>query len=452
MSSDKEQDYFSDGISEELLNLLAKVPELKVIARTSSFAFRDQKLEISEIARRLNVAHVLEGSVRKAGNTVRITAQLVRADDSTHLWSQTYDRPLDNIFAVQDEIAGAVVEQLKVTLLGAAPRSRVTDPKAFALFLRGRQLSEQFTPEAMRETIALLQQGLAIDPDYPEAWRKLAAVVLNEASFDLRPKQEAREEARGYIEKALQIDPEYGRGHDGLAVLAMNDLDLATAARHWQRALELDPTNTDILTNFSELLAAIRPLDAVMSVDKYVIERDPVGPLGYINLGWDYVYAGRLPEALEVFRTSLALSPGSLGRAGNIATVHLLMGDVQSALEAARQEPLARSRLTVEACAHFSAGDTAASDAAMQALEAAAGTGTEYSVATAAACRGEADRVFAALQASVAAKDKAMININNDPFFAGLRQDPRWLPFLRAHGLAPEQLAAIPVDVRLPGG
>src|SRR5262245_45890832 len=141
MSPNKDQEYFSDGIAEELLNLLAKIEQLRVISRSSAFSFKGKDIELPEIAKRLNVAHILEGSVRMAGNQVRITAQLIDARSDRHLWSETYDRPLDNIFAVQDEIAAAVVEQLKVKLLGAAPKAKVTEPKAYALVLQARHFS-----------------------------------------------------------------------------------------------------------------------------------------------------------------------------------------------------------------------------------------------------------------------------------------------------------------------
>ena len=159
MSAGKDQEYFSDGISEELLNLLAKIPQLQVTARTSSFAFKGKETGVPEIARTLHVAHVLEGSVRKAGNSVRITAQLIKAGTDTHLWSQTYDRKLDDIFAIQDEIAADVVKQLKVTLLGAAPKARTTDPEAYALYLQAVQLGRQSTAEAYKQSDALLPQG-----------------------------------------------------------------------------------------------------------------------------------------------------------------------------------------------------------------------------------------------------------------------------------------------------
>src|SRR5437868_13908965 len=169
MSSGKDQEYFSDGISEELLNLLAKIPQLQVTARTSSFSFKGKEVAIPEIARTLHVAHVLEGSVRKAGNSVRITVQLIKAGTDTHLWSQTYDRKLDDIFAIQDEIAADVVKQLKITLLGAAPKARTTDPEAYALYLQAVQLGRQFTAEPFQQSDALYRKVLAIDPRYAPA-------------------------------------------------------------------------------------------------------------------------------------------------------------------------------------------------------------------------------------------------------------------------------------------
>src|SRR6476660_4653543 len=190
MSAGKDQEYFSDGISEELLNLLAKIPQLEVTARTSSFAFKGKETGIPEIARTLHVAHVLEGSVRKAGNSVRITAQLIKAGTGTHLWSQTYDRKLYDIFAIQDEIAADVVKQLKLTLLAAAPKARTTDPEAYALYLQAVQLGPQFTAEAFQQSEALYRKVLAIDPRYVPAWYGLATNFSNEASQGLLPSKE----------------------------------------------------------------------------------------------------------------------------------------------------------------------------------------------------------------------------------------------------------------------
>src|SRR6478672_8528869 len=207
MSEDKANEFFSDGISQELLNLLAKIPQLQVTARTSSFAFKGEKIGIAEVARQLHVAHVLEGSVRKAGNTVRITAQLINAATDTHLWSQTYDRKLDDIFAIQDEIAADVVKQLKVTLLGAAPKARTTDPEAYALYLQAVQLRRQFTAEAFKQSDALYRKVLAIDPRYAPAWDGLSRNFVNETNMGLLSNKEGFAQAREAAVKALAIDP-----------------------------------------------------------------------------------------------------------------------------------------------------------------------------------------------------------------------------------------------------
>jgi TolB-like protein len=178
MSSDEEQEYFSDGLSEELLNLLARIPELNVAARTSSFSFKDKDLEIPEIASRLKVAHVLEGSVRKHGNQLRITAQLIQADNGYHLWSETYDRQLDNVFQIQEDIASAVVDALRITLLGEAPKTRKTDPAAYQLFLEGQYLKRQISMDSLNRAIQAFKQAVEIDPAYVPAWAELADTYL----------------------------------------------------------------------------------------------------------------------------------------------------------------------------------------------------------------------------------------------------------------------------------
>src|SRR5262245_37972033 len=207
MSQAKDQGYFSDGISEELLNLLAKIPQLKVAARTSSFSFKGKEVEIPEIARQLHVANVLEGSVRRSGDQVRITAQLIRAAEGYHLWSETYERKMDDIFKIQDEIAGEVVKELKVKLLGAAPKVRTTDPKAYTLYLQARELGRQRTTETLGQSDALLLQALEIDPRYAPAWERLANNFVDKASIGALSNREGYARAREAVEKALRIDP-----------------------------------------------------------------------------------------------------------------------------------------------------------------------------------------------------------------------------------------------------
>src|SRR6187455_2403366 len=247
MSPDKDQEYFADGISEELLNLLAQVPELRVIARTSSFSFKGKDVEIAEIARRLNVAHVLEGSVRKSGDKLRITAQLVRASDSSHLWSQTYDRNMTDVFAVQDEIAAAVVEQLKITLLGNAPKARETDPRSYVLFLQARDLARQGTSDSQKQAIDLYQKAVDVDPTHVAAWVGLANAHWLEVYGSGRTADEGIPLAREAIQKALALDSGYAPAHALLGAIAITyDLDYSAAVKHLDRALVLAPSNPDV--------------------------------------------------------------------------------------------------------------------------------------------------------------------------------------------------------------
>jgi TolB-like protein len=451
MSQAKDQEYFSDGISEELLNLLAKVPNLRVAARTSSFAFKGKEVGVEEIARQLHVTHVLEGSVRKSGNRVRVTAQLIHAADGYHVWSESWDRELDDIFTVQDEIAAAVVAQMKVTLLGEAPKSRVTDPQTYEWFLQARQLGQQFTPEGFEESTALLKRVVASDPGYVEAWRLLARDCFNAASFGLRPVDAAYAEARQYIEKALAIDPDYGRAHDGLASIAASyDYDLQAAARAWQLALQLDPGNTDILSNSTLLLDVLGRHDESIAVQEYILARDPVSPLTRSALGWSYYYAGRPAESAEAARVTLKLSPGFLGASSALATRLLLSGDAQGALAEAGKEPSEMLRLVAQAMAYHSLARHADSDAALEQLVRKYEKWGSYSIADVYAYRGENDRAFDWLDKAVGYRDSGVPLATVDPLLAAIHDDPRWLPFLRRHGMAPEQLAAIKFEVKLP--
>ena len=252
MSSDKDQEYFSDGISEELLNQLSKVQALQVAARTSSFSFKGKQIAIPEIAKTLHVAHVLEGSVRRSGDQLRITAQLVRAADGYEIWSETWDRKLDDVFKIQDEIAVAVIEQLKVKLLGAAPKVRTTDPKAYAMYLQAVQLGRQGTAETYAKSDDLYRQVLAIDPNYAAAWVELSRNSTNETSIGVLSNEVGYAKARAAVQKALAIDPDYAPAHALLGYVADNDL--AAAAKHFERALALDPADLDVLRNASLLL------------------------------------------------------------------------------------------------------------------------------------------------------------------------------------------------------
>jgi TolB-like protein/Flp pilus assembly protein TadD len=452
MSPDKDQEYFSDGISEELLNLLAKIPELQVAARTSSFSYKGKDVKVADVARELSVAHVLEGSVRKSGNEVRITAQLIKADDGFHMWSETWDRTLDDIFAIQDEIAADVVEQLKVTLLGAAPTADVTDPEAYALFLQARQLGRQDTAEGYERSNALYEHALEIESEYAAAWVGLAFNYMSQAGFlGVRPLDEGFELAREAVNRARAINPEYAPAYAALGRIARSyDNDLAAAARHLGRALELDPTNPDILGRAARLASSLGRLDEAITLREYVVAHDPVSAGAHSDRGYSYWAAGRLDESIASYGTTLSLSPGSSWTHYAIGTALLSKGEPEEALQTMQQETSVEWRLIGLAMAYHALGRVAESDAALAQLIDRYEQSWSYNIAYVLAFRGEAERAFEWLDKAVQYKDPGLTDVSTDPLLANLSDDPRWLPFLESIGKSPEQLAAIEFEVRLP--
>jgi TolB-like protein/Flp pilus assembly protein TadD len=451
MSDDASNEYFSDGLSEELLNLLTRIPELRVAARTSSFSFKDQNLEILEIAKRLKVAHVLEGSVRKVGNQVRITAQLIKTDDGYHLWSESYDRTLDNIFAIQDEIAAEVLARLKVTLLDDAPKAEETDPEAYALYLQARHLGHRGTPGDWEQSNALYQLALAIDPSYVTAWNGLASNYINQTVWNLRPFDEGVALARDTANQALALDPNYAPAHASLGNIALRfDQDLEAMARHIEHALALEPANPEILAMVASLVKILGRLDEAIVVGEYVVNRDPVNPDYHYSLGLSYLWALRLDEATDSFRTALTLSPEYLSAHYRIGVALLLKGESQAALAEMQQEQKAAKGLEGEAIVYHKLGQAAVSDAALAELIDKYERSNAYNIAYVLAFRGEADLAFAWLDKAVQYNDSGLPQIVNQPEFTNIHDDPRWMPFLESIGMSPAQLEAIEFSVTIP--
>ena len=395
MCPDKDQEYFADGIGEELLNLLAQVPELRVIARTSSFAFKGKDVDIAEIASRLNVAHVLEGSVRKSGDKLRITAQLVRASDSSRLWSQTYDRQMADIFKVQDEIAAAVVTQLRIKLLGSAPQVRQTDPKAYALFLQGRETMRQYNAEAIEEAFCSTGRRWPSIRASGPAWTELAAAYFAEGDLGLVTTDQGLPMAREAINQALANDPTYAAAYARLAVLdGIIEGDLAAAGRHVEQGLARDPANLDLISSAGRIAGGLGGSDQAIALVEYLVARDPVNVMGHDGLGHAYRAAGRLDDALSQFRTVLKLSPGFGSEHYFLGEVLLLKGDAKAALAEIQQEPVESYRRLGLSMAYHALGRKADSDAALDEVIRKHEQTMAFNIAYALAWRGEADRAF----------------------------------------------------------
>ena len=452
MSSDAEQEFFSDGISEELLHLLASIPELRVISRSSAFFYKDKDIDIPTVAEQLDVAHILEGSVRKSGNQVRITAQLIEARSDTHLWSETYDRTLDDIFATQDEIAAEVVEQLKLTLLGsAAPRMRQTDPDAYALFLQARHFRLQATPDAYEKAQQLYQQALGIDPGYPPAWEGLAEIYVFQALYGLRPVDEAYRLAREAINKALAIDPQFGVGVAGLGWIAiLYDHDTVAAARHFQRAYALNPTDLDVISGVSYLAESIGRLDTAIAFEEYAVARDPMGPVGHFDLASVYLDNGRPEDAEASIRIGLTLRPERIAASYRLGMALLLQGDTQAALESIEQEAFDIYRLTGLAAAHYELSHQDKSDEYLNGLIENHANEAAFQVAGVYAWRADNDRAFEWLEKALQNNDQGLSSTLSNYWFKNLREDPRWQLFLAKIGKSDVQLADVVFDVQLP--
>jgi TolB-like protein len=453
MSEDASNEYFSDGISEELLNLLAKIPELRVAARTSSFSLKGKELQISEIGEILKVAHVLEGSVRKSGSRLRITAQLIQAKDRYHLWSETFDRTLEDVFATQEEIATEVVGQLKITLLGRAPKVTQADPKVYAQYLQARYLARQGTSTAFEQSIGIYKQVLDLDPNYIAAWDGLAAVYIDQAERAERSFTEGYGLAREAARNAIAIDPDYAKAHARLGLIAeAYDNDLAASARYLKRALSLDPTNLDILGDAAVMAGNLGRLNEAIAIQEYVLARDPVNARGHRRIGYSYLWAGRLDDAINSFRTALTLSPGMLGNQQLIGIAFLLKADPEGALAAIQEESESDNgwREVGLAMAYHALGQSAESDLALaRAIELAEQTAA-YNIAYVMAFRGEADRAFEWLDKAVRYKDTGLSQIPVVTLFENIHSDSRWLPFLEKIGKSPEQLKAIDFKIAVP--
>ena len=451
LSDDASNEYFSDGVSEELLNLLAEIPEFRVISRTSAFSYKGKDIDIPTIAAQLNVAHILEGSVRKDGNRVRITAQLIEASSDTHLWSETYDRTLDDIFATQEEIAAKVVDQLRVTLLGGIPKIEGANAEAYLLVLQARFQAKQFTPDTQEKSIALFEQALAIDPGYAAAWAGLSDRYMHQVNLGLLAYDDGLLLIREAAFQALALDPEYAPAHRMLGRLAMYyDRDLGAAVRHFERALALEPTNSGTINNAALLFSNLGRLDQALALGKYLVARDPLNPVRHKNLGIYYLQAGRYDESIASFRGALSLSPTHIGAQYLMGKALLFKGEPEVALEAMLKEPFELWRLIGLVMVLYALGDAAASDAALTELIEKHERAAAYGIAYVLAFRGEADRAFAWLNQAVADNNLGLGEIAIQPLFANIHNDPRWLPFLESIGMSPDQLAAIEFNVTLP--
>jgi TolB-like protein len=434
MSAGKDQEYFADGLSEELLNLLAKLPELRVIGRTSSFQFKGRNEDLRVIGEKLNVAHILEGSVRKSGEKVRISAQLIRAADGSHLWSQTYDRTLDDIFVVQDDIAGEVVKALKLTLLDSTSvtRSRPVDPEAYNLALQGRFFVERRGQKDLERAAELFRQSAERDPGYAPAWAGLSEAYIQQANTGLVQVADHFRRAREAAEKALALDPQLADAHLALGWIHNRyDFDWEAADSSFRRALELEPGNAMALRRAGAQSLTLGRIKESIDLANKAIERDPLRPGSYVNLGLNLLADNRDAEAEAAFRKALELEPDGVALHQLLGLALLLQGKTDAALREGRQETDEVWRLLNLSLVFHALGRRGESDAALAALKGKFAAGGAYQIAEVHAFRGEADLAFEWLERAYTQRDGGIAEIKGDRLMRGIVGDPRYKAFLK---------------------
>lgn len=443
MSSDKEQEYFSEGLSEELLNLLAKIPELRVAARTSSFSFKGKDTKIAQIGEELNVAHVLEGSVRRSGNQIRITAQLVKTDNGFHVWSKTYSRTLSDIFAMQDEIAASVVEALKVSILGAIPTQQKADPEVYALYLQGKYFNDQRDDESVQKALTTLKQALAIDPNYARAWVALNITYGHLIRNGALTTAEGSRLARTAVDRALAIDSNMASAWSARAYLMRTfDRDWAGAQAAVERAIELDPNHESVVGVAAALASTLGQLPRTIALLEQGLALDPLN-LGHLNsLSRAYNRTGRFDDAIKTGDRLMALSPKYPTGARNLSTAYLLKGDPKRALTELERQP-GPWRTVYKARIHFTLGNEAQSQALIKELLASSAHQYPLPMATVYAWRGENDAAFEWLELAFQQGD-SFISLLSNEWTRGLKNDPRYPIFLEKIGLLGEWEAMLP--------
>jgi TolB-like protein/Flp pilus assembly protein TadD len=454
-TGDPANEYFSDGMSEEFISTLSRLQELKIIGRTSSFQFKGKADDSKTIGEKLGVYYLLEGSVRKSADRVRIAVALIKSGDGANVWSETYDRELKDIFAVQSEIAGAVAKQLKVALLGnngqtvqlataAAPSNQ--NVEAYNALLQGNFCFNRRTADDFRKAIGYYEEAIRLDPRYALAYAKLTAPAVNLVTgfghIATKEKDEAMTKARASAKSALELDPNLSEAHLAQAlILELFDFNLAGAEAEYRRSLELAPQNPHAINDLAILMAELGRLDEAVALAQRAIALDPLRGTFHYALARYLIALGRYDEAEAALRKAIDLQPESAQAYAQLAIIQILRGNPGAAVELAKQETDPFWRTYALALAQFANGNRTQADAALKKLidEDADESGSQ--IAEVYALRKEPEKMFEWLEHAWITHDAGVIQLLHHPFARAYKDDPRFIAFAQKIGVMPKAAA-----------
>ena len=431
MSSDKENEYFSEGITEELINALANVDGLRVASRTAVFALRGSKSSVQQIGADLRVEHLLEGSVRREGKALRVTAQLINVKDGYHLWSKSYDRELKSIFAVEDEIARSIADALQRKLVGV--RQSTANVQAHDLYLRGRYFWNQRSSQSLRKAAGYFEQAIAEDANYALAYAGLADALTVLRDYDALPTAEVLPKAKAAAVRALQLDPDLAEAHASLGLIARFEFDPATALKEYRAALALKPGYAMARKWYSDQLAMGGQLQEARSEIEQALRDDPTSLIINYSVAMGKLYDGDYAAASDLLRKTLEMDPAFAPSHGGLAELYALQGKYDDALaEIDKMAHGSCNRKLFRADVLNRAGRRAEALALVREAEGCGGEQVSPAYLGAVwITLGETDKGFALLQKACAAKDSGLLMMKLERHLDGVRSDPRFKELLR---------------------
>jgi TolB-like protein len=438
MSEKKDQEYFADGMAEEIIDLLVKIPGLKVIARTSSFQFKGKTEDLRSIGKQLGAAYVLEGSVRQSGDRLRVTAQLINSRDGTHVFSQTYDRNLSDVLKMQDDIAAALVRALQIEVSGYGSDSRpaLRSTEAYTLFLQGLHAIDRYDQQGFEQAASYFQRALSLDPMFADAASGIAIAYDNLGEFGAMPPAVAFAQARRAAEQALELDPNNAIAHAMLGnIHVVYDWDWSGAEAEFKLARALAPNDSFILLLAGQQALIVGRWDDAVKLLDASLQLDPLNPSAYEVLNLVQIRRRRLDEAEAAIRRTLEISATYSFAHFSLGVVQLVGGKSELALGEFLKEPDERTRLLGSSIAYTAMRRNTDADRALKLWRQSAASDFPYSTATIYAFRGESDEAFKWLDRAYAQKDARLPFIKGEPLLEILEGDPRYKAILKKMNL-----------------